>query len=53
MKLWIILAMIVMSLGVATVIARLSGKKWGKTDRVAVFLIVVGITWLFFWLGMQ
>ncbi len=53
MKLWIIFAMIVMSLGVATVIARLSAKKWGKTNRVAVFLIVLGLTWLFFWLGLQ
>jgi hypothetical protein len=43
--------MIIMSVSVSAIIARLSGKKWGKNNRVAAFLFVMGITWFFFWLG--
>ena len=50
MKSWIIVIMVIMSLGVSTIIARLSERKWGKRNRVAVFFLVLGIIWIFFWL---
>ena len=51
MKPWLIVIMIIMSLSVSTVIARLSEKKWGKNIRVGVFFLVMGMIWIFFWLG--
>jgi hypothetical protein len=43
--------MIIMSLSVSAIVARLSEKKWGKKVRTAVFLLALGVIWIFFWLG--
>jgi membrane-bound ClpP family serine protease len=51
MKTWVIAIMIIMSLGVSAIVMRLSEKKWGKRGRVVVFFFVLGIIWLFFWMG--
>jgi hypothetical protein len=51
MKVWIILIIILMSLGVSITVARLSEKIWGKKIRFAVFVMVLSIIWIFFWLG--
>ena len=53
MKFWIILLMAGMSIGVAIIIARLSGKKWENRNRYVVFFMVLAIIWFFFWLGTQ
>jgi hypothetical protein len=51
MKVWIILIMTFMSLGVSMIISRLAVKIWGKEVRVTVFVIVFVVIWLFFLLG--
>ena len=51
MKVWIILIMTVMSLGVSAIISRLAVKQWGKEVRVVVFIVVFAVIWLFFLLG--
>jgi hypothetical protein len=42
-----------MSIGVAIIIARLTGRKWEKRNRFVVFFLVLAIIWFFFWLGTQ
>ena len=51
MKVWIILIMIFMSLGVSAVISRLAVKLWGKEVRVVVFIVVFAVIWLSFLFG--
>jgi hypothetical protein len=53
MKFWIILLMAGMSIGVAIIIAQLTGRKWEKRNRFVVFFLVLAIIWFFFWIGTQ